>query len=212
MNKICFYSLKLQYRSNKLIMLGLFMFFGGVGFAQNEGAKTQTSSDSKEYASNFLVVEGKLIWRKVFEQSVSIKEYEKFLKLGGHLDNIEVSENDTLIIGRLRGEKLSLVGFDENIWTGGNVAGYLKFLLVNADIKIEIKSDKYRITVFNFKLISDMTVAFWQKGQQEELETFYYKAFSKKKYVSESFKKYSEPVFDKNFIDKFQYKSMKSDF
>lgn len=182
------------------------------GFAQREPAKTQTSSESTEYISNFVVVEDKLIWRKVIGQSVSIKEYEKFLKLGGHLDNIEVSESDSVIIGRLRSGKLSFVGFDDNLWTGGNIPPYMKWLLVNGDIKIEIKADKYRMTVFNFKLIADMTGAFWQKGQEDELETYYYKPFSKKKYVSESFKKYSEPIFDKNFIDKFQYKSMKSDF
>lgn len=190
----------------------IFVLISFCGFAQRGPAKTQTSSESSEYISNFVVVEDKLIWRKVFGQNVSIKEYEKFLKLGGHLDNIEVSESDSIIIGRLRSGKMSLVGFDDNIWTGGNIAPYLKFLLVNGNIKIEIKSDRYRITIFNFKLIADTTVAFWQKGQEEEIETFYYKAFSKKRYVSESFKKYSEPIYDKNFIDKFQYKSMKSDF
>lgn len=195
---------------NRMILVGLFLHcLVWTAFGQ----KTQTSEPAKkEYKSNFVVVDGKLIWRKVFEDKVSIKDYEKFLKIGGHLDNIEISETDSLIIGRLRSNKLSLVGFDENVWTGGNVAPYLKWLMVNGDIKIEIKSDKYRITIFNFKLIAEITGAFWQKGEEDKLEDYYYKSFSKKKYVSENFKQYSEPVFDKNFIDKFQYKSIKSDF
>jgi len=193
----------------RILFLILISFYG---FCQNEPAKTQTSFDSKEYVSNFVVVDGNIIWRKVFGQSVSIKDYEKFLKLGGHLDNIEVSEIDSVIIVRLRSGKLSFVGFDQNIWTGGNIAPYLQILSVNADIKIDVRNDRYRITIYNFKLIADSSISFCQKGQEEQLETFYYKAFSKKKYVSESFKKYSEPVFDKNFIDKYQYKSLKSNF
>jgi hypothetical protein len=182
------------------------------GFAQNEAAKTQTSYDSKEYVSNFVVVDGNIIWRKVFGQSVSIRDYEKFLKLGGHLDNIEVSEIDSVIIGRLRSSKLSFVGFNEDSWFNGDVPAYLKWLLVNGDIKIEVKNDKYRITIYNFKLIAEATISFWQKGQEDQLDLYYYKPFSKKKYVRDSFTQYSEPIFNKNFIDKYQYKSIKSDF
>jgi len=141
----------------RILIFTLISFYG---FAQNKSAKTQTSSDSKEDVSNFVVVDGNIIWRKVFKQNVSIKDYENFLKLGGHLDNIEVSKTDSVILGRLRSSKLSFVGFNENSLFNSNVPLFLKFLLVNGDIKIDVKNDKYRITIYNFKLIADATISF----------------------------------------------------
>lgn len=173
--------------------------------------KTATSEEKKIYVSNFVVAQEKLIWRKVFDGSVSIKDYEKFLKLGANLDNIEVSENDSLIIGRLRRKRLDFTGFKDGLLIT-DVPVYLNQNDVVADVKIEVKENKYRVTVSEIKLVAQKSSVLWQQNEVDNLDLYYFKLFSKKKYVSETFITYSEPIFDKNFIDKFQYKVVKSDF
>jgi hypothetical protein len=187
-----------------------FLLLSVNSYSQRTTEKTQTSKDEVKYTSNFIVSNGKLIWRKVFEERINLKDYEKFLKIGANLDNIEISD-DSVIVGRLRNRKLSLVGFKDGLLSS-EVAPYLKMLFTTGDIKIEVKADKYRITVFNIKMVAEITAAFWQKGEEDELEQYYFKPFSKKKYVSKNFKTYSEPIFDKNFIDILKYKIVKSDF
>lgn len=145
---------------------------------------------------------------------MSIKEYEKFLKLGGHLDNIEVSESDSLILARWRKRRLDFNGFKTGLFNN-EIPPALITNDVVADVKIEIKENKYRVTVYNIGMVGryegfELLGAY--KDANDPLDMYYYKPLSKKKYVSENFISYIEPVFDKNFIDKFQYKSMKSDF
>ena len=180
-------------------------------YSQRSASKVQTNEPDVTCVSNFLVVDGNLVWRKVFNKEIQINEYVKFVKLSSYLDYIDVSENDSLIIWKIKGRKIDIKDFKSGL-SYFEILPYMNIFLLNGDVKIEIKSNIYRFTIFNIDLIADKTIAFWQKGEHEKLDTFYYEAFSKNKNVSDSFKQLSEPIFDKNFIDKFQHKKIKSDF
>lgn len=192
---------------NRMILVGLFLHcLVWTAFGQ----KTQTSEPAKkEYKSNFVVVDGKLIWRKVFEDKVSIKDYEKFLKIGGHLENIEYV--DSMIVGKIKRFQMNLDDVRKGFWSN-DIPMYVGLSDFEANIKVEIKPDKYRVTIYNIKSIDKQTASFNRSITYTDLELYYYKAFSKKKYISDTFITYSEPIFDKNFINMFQYKSIKSDF
>ncbi len=180
-------------------------------YSQRSASKVQTNEPNVTYVSNFVVVDGNLVWRKVFDEEIQINDYLKFVKLSSYLDYIDLFENDSLIIGKIKERKIDTKDFKRGLFDS-EIPPYMNIFLLTGDVKIEIKSNKYRVTIFNIVLISDKTIAFWQKGEHEKLDTFYYKAFSKNKNVSDSFKQLSEPIFDKNFIDKFQYKKIKADF
>lgn len=195
----------------KTLITVILLFLSYFGYSQKTQTATEKNEQENGYKSNFVVVQGKLIWRKVFEDKVTLIEYEKFLKLGANVENIEVSEVDSIIICRLRRKQLSFIGFKDTMLSS-DIPPYLKINDVFADVKIEIKQNKYRVTIYEIKLIAQKTAAFWQQNEVDNLELYYYRPFSKNKYVSDSFIKYSEPVFDKNFNDKFQYKNTKSDF
>jgi hypothetical protein len=67
-------------------------------YSQRSASKVQTNEPDVTCVSNFLVVDGNLVWRKVFNKEIQINEYVKFVKLSSYLDYIDVSENDSLII------------------------------------------------------------------------------------------------------------------
>lgn len=154
--------------------------------------------------SLFKVENDAVIWQKIYEINVTPKEYLAFIRLKGSVENIDTLQNT--LVGRLRKFKLNTGGLSTF-----QTPIYMRDDAVYADVKIEIKENKYRVTVYNIKLVADADNGLFKAGEIVNFEQMFFKLYSKKN-PRPSFFKNEEPIFNKNFDGFFEYKKNSSDF
>ena len=166
--------------------------------------KVQAQEATTPETSLFKVEDNALIWQKVYDINVTPKEYLTFIRLKGSIENIDTLQNT--IVGRLRKFKPNRYGLS---WAETPI--YLRDDATYADVRIEIKENKYRVTVYNIKMVTEMDNVVSKAGEIVGLEQYYFKPLGKKA-PRPNFFKFDEPIFTKNFGSFFTYKKPSSDF
>ncbi len=155
------------------------------------------AQDSETPVNSLFKLEDKaVIWQKVYDLNITPKEYLTFIKLKNCLESIDTVQ--TTLIGKLK-------GFKPNTYGAARMSTpiYLFTAMIFADVRIEIKENKYRVTISNIKATDGMGIV--------DFETLYFKMLNKKT-PRPSFFKIDEPILNKNFDSFFEYKKITSDF
>lgn len=155
------------------------------------------AQDSETPANSlFKLEDNAVIWQKIYDINVPLKEYLTFIKLKNCLEGVDTVQ--TTIIGKLK-------GFKPNTFGAARMSTpiYLFTAMIFADIRIEIRENKYRVTLSNIKATEGLGIV--------DFETLYFKMLSKKN-PRPSFFKIDEPILNKNFDSFFEYKKVASDF
>ncbi|MBA4851337.1 hypothetical protein [Emticicia sp. BO119] len=169
-------------------------------------SKVQAQEETTPETSLFKVEDNAVIWQKVYSMNVTPKEYLTFIKLKGVLEDIDTLQST--IIGKLKRFKLNTYGAP---WATTPI--YLKQNMFTSDVRIEIKEDRYRVTLSNIKVVDGVNnLTPNAPGYLVDFETMYFKAFSKGKTPRPSFFKIDDPIITKNFDSFFTYKKSSSDF
>ncbi|RFS17830.1 hypothetical protein [Emticicia sp. C21] len=172
----------------KVLYLLLLSVFSSLTISAQDSSIPETSL--------FKVENDAVIWQKIYDLNVSAKEYLTFIKLKNCLEGIDTVQ--TTIIGKLK-------GFKPNTYGAARMSSpiYLFTAMIFADARIEIKENKYRVTLSNIKATDGLGIV--------DFETLYFKMLSKKT-ARPSFFKIDEPILNKNFDSFFEYKKITSDF
>lgn len=159
---------------------------------------------ANENESNFKVEDNKVIWQKVYDISVSPSQYLSFIRLKNCLESIDTVQNT--IIGKLKRFKPDTYGVSRMA-----LPIYITSNTVYADVKIEVKENKYRVTLSNIKVLEGVNAANPNSGYASDFEIYYFKMFDKS-IPKPSFTKVDAPLFTKNFDSFFEYKKTTTDF
>jgi hypothetical protein len=168
--------------------------------------RIQAQEETTPETSLFKVEDNAVIWQKVYSMNVTPKEYLTFIKLKGILEDIDTLQ--ATIIGKVKRFKINAYGAP---WATTPI--YLRQDMITSDVKIEIKEDRYRVTLYNIKVVEGVNKSNPNSpGYFTDFESFYYKPFSKGKTPRPSFFKIDDPILTKNFDGLFLYKKSSSDF
>ena len=143
----------------------------------------------------FLIQSNKLFWQKVFEQKGTIEELKNKIIEKNNLTDLK--ESDSTLVGTLREEKIPIkkAGFPSM-----DVPIYLRDENISGSVKVDFKQNKYRITIFNLKLISPINDPLSQKGEIDDLEIF---ALNKTGEIKNQFIKFGIPCLNYLFTSEF---------
>ncbi len=136
-----------------LIILFLSLFAINTSFAQ----------DTK----NFKIVNGRLIWQKVYECKDSINQIVANLKKGGIVKENEITNN--VITGIIKELDADYKGAG---FSRGFTPIYLISNRITCSIMIDFKEGKYRVTIKNMKLTNFLESPISKVGESEPIETY----------------------------------------
>lgn len=152
---------------------------------------------------NFEVLENELIWQKVYEEELTIDDFEKSILGKGPITSIDKTEN-TLFV-RFEGLKLDYKALGKSeMWT----SMYITRSNISGLATIQFKENKYRITIADIVLTQNYSDGLMQQGEKHPLSFYAIKNGSLRK----AFLKKDAEIFDFNFIGLFAPSKVKDDW
>jgi hypothetical protein len=151
---------------------------------------------------NFKIIEGDLVWQKVYDIDIPQEKLTNFLTLGGYFEKIESIEG--VISGNIRTFEVEVNGTG---YSKGSLPMYVTYNDIFCFASIEFKPGRYRVTVSHINLIKKWDDPLGKKGEIDDLETF---AVSKTGEFTANFVKKPSIVYDFNFNKIFEYKETKN--
>ncbi|OUS12881.1 hypothetical protein A9Q93_09775 [Nonlabens dokdonensis] len=117
--------------------------------------------------NNFEINNGEVLWRKVNQQSILIETLEETMIKSGRFTNLTITEN--LITAEIQNLPIDYKGAGESEMS---IPMYIARSSINAYIVIEIKENRYRVTVKNIKLVQNYSDALSEQGEITALEVY----------------------------------------
>jgi hypothetical protein len=184
----------------KKILVGLFCLVSSLGFGQDENIEKLISE------SNFKIVDNELIYQKIYFEKISLLDFQKSIIAKNSLENISII--DSTLFGSLKWFNLiPIEGLKFPIYMMEYLSG---------NVKVDFRSDKYRITISNIRLKSMAGAGLFKDVSGNSVETqlilYYYKPFKKEKIARDGFYLNDAKIIESNFLRLLEFKSMKSDF
>lgn len=116
--------------------------------------------------NNFKIEENDLIWQKIFQSDTSMKVIDLFVS-AGIIDNIIVKDNQ--IMGDLK-------PFDADFKGAGysemNTPIYVARMRIKGYITVDIKVDRYRVTIKDIRLKQIYDDGLSKQGEETSLSSF----------------------------------------
>lgn len=144
----------------------------------------------KTLEHHFKIVDGKIIWQKVFDYNDSINVRDLFIEKNILTD---IAETNQKMIGKL---KPIAIDFKASGFTKMNIPIYLSASDITCNVSIENKSGKYRVTMDRFVLIDNVTGGVLKKGNETNYETY---SIKKSGEFRSGFLKYDVIIFENQF-------------
>lgn len=155
---------------------------------------------------NFKLEGGNLIWQKVYNTELSNDEIIKSFKTSGIIKDLENSDNT--LIGTIGYLDLDYKGFGK---TEMNTAMYISRRYFKSFVLIELKEERYRITLKEMKLVQKYSDGLNEEGEISELKDYAVK--NNNSDFRKSFKKAPSGIMNFTFDRTFEIKNKeKSDW
>jgi hypothetical protein len=116
---------------------------------------------------NYKFENGNLIWQKIYESELTNDDLFKSFKNSGIIEDLEKSENT--ITGKIENLDLDYKGFGD---TEMNTAAYISRSYFKSFVLIELKENRYRITLKEMKLVQKYNDGLSEEGEISELKNY----------------------------------------
>lgn len=145
---------------------------------------------------NFLVEDGKVIWRKVYESETDVYKLTQALKSTGNFKEVEGSTDQ-------------ITGSFENVDADLKAAGYsratapiyISTSFFSGSYVVDMKDGKYRVSIKNIMLTSKNDDPFSKMGQKETLTSY---VVNKSNQFKPHFINTGSKILDKTFLNMFE--------
>jgi len=148
---------------------------------------------------NFVIEDSKVHWQHIYTLEYSQSEFLNNLRLSG--DFLELTQFDSTISGDTKPFQADLAGAG---FTNFTAPMYISGCDITGFVTIELKQNKYRVTLKNIKFIQRQSNGLFEKGVVLSIEDFALK--SNKKEYRRLFGKSASQILDYTFIEKFKIK------
>ncbi len=146
--------------------------------------------------NNFGVSEdGMTYWQRVYDIPISHDEMLNIIINDGNF--VDINDGNVITFRLIRG-KLDVTDYG---YSRGAVPMYVVNYDVSCFVTIQLKEDRYRVTVDNIALIRNLTTRMGKEGEEEALETWSVKNGQ----LSSGFQKKPSEIYDKYFTNLFQF-------
>jgi hypothetical protein len=126
----------------------------------------QPEKTQKTLEHHFKIVDGKVIWQKVFDYNDTINVRDLFIEKNILTD---VAETNQKMIGKLKPLKFDYKSAGFKLMS---TPIYILSSDLTGNVSVETKEGKYRITIDNFILTSNMDGGFIKKGEESNYEFY----------------------------------------
>ena len=148
--------------------------------------------------NNFSVSEdGKAYWQKIYDVALAHDDLMNILVNDGNF--ADINDGDVITFRLNRAE----VDVTKYGYTRMSVPMYVVNYDVSCFVTIQLKEDRYRVTVDNITLIRNLTTRMGKEGEEEALETW----AVKKGQLSSGFTKMPSAIYDQYFSDRFLFQT-----
>ena len=153
---------------------------------------------------NFIYENGKLSWQKIYKSNQIQKDLILNFKKSGIIREFESSEN--LITGIIEKSEIDYKGFGKSEMS---TEMYISRSYLSCFITIELKENRYRITLTDLKLTQRYDDSFTKMGEMSELKDYAVK--NNKSDFRSRFKKSSSKILNFTYDKMFNLKNDNSD-
>ena len=154
---------------------------------------------SQESIRNFQAEGNEIIWQRVFERALSFEQLYSLVNESGLFEKIEKGEN------KLTGELKPIdADFKGAGFTEMGIPMYIPRSFYNAFVIIDLKDEKYRVTIKRIVLTQKYDDPLTKQGEKTSLENYGLKRG--KSEFSIAFMKSPSQILDYTFAQKFDFK------
>lgn len=134
---------------------------------------------------HFFAADGKLVWQKVYRSDLNLEDIMNTLYNSGSVSDI--GSADGIITCRI---PLTPIDFEGAGFSRGAIPMYFVLNDMTAFVTIQIKDGRYRVTVDDIYLVSNMATTLGEAGEKTSLAVY----AIKKGQPSKHLQKYIEPI------------------
>ncbi len=142
------------------------------------------------FGQNLKVEQNSLVWQKIYYESRTQSDITRLLLTSGKVANIKTI--DEVIVCEIPQIKFD---YESAGFKRGNTPIYLIGNDFTAFVQIQIKEDRYRVTVSDIVLITNITTPLGRVGETDIIETYAVRNGS----LTKSAIKYIEPILNEQF-------------
>jgi len=153
---------------------------------------------------NFLSEDGELLWQAVYDTDMSIEDIKKNLIQKGVL--IVESETDNTITGTLKPFDIS---YKKQGKSSMQIQLYVRNCRFTGFVLIELKENRYRITVRDIIAIQSFSNGLFKKGDEFKVKDY---AVSSKGGLKKGFIKNTAPLLNYDFVSMFTINNLNEDW
>lgn len=154
-------------------------------------------SYAQDTTNNFQIVQGEIIWEKIYNTKLSFAEVSEHLKVSGLLDKIEIRENK--VYGELKGLDADFKGAGFSEMTTPMYIARSRF---TGFLTLEYKEGRYRVVLRKIVLIQKNSDSLSNQGEITSLESY---GLNSKGQIANFFKKTPGFILDHTFSKKFDF-------
>lgn len=193
-------------KSTYLILIIYFLSFCPLLAIQSESYEFYSSQEKIDENStyNFLSEDGELVWQAIYDTDISIEDIKKNLIQKGVL--IIESETDNTITGTIKPFDVS---YKKQGKSSMQIPLYVRDSSFTGFVLIEIKDNRYRVTIRDLKAVYSFTNGLVHKGDEFKLKDF---AISSKGILKKSFLKSAAPLLNYDFTNMFTTINLNEDW
>lgn len=156
-----------------------------------------TKAFGQESVNNFQVVDSEVVWKNIFETTMTFEQLVEKIKESGLLEKIELGENK--IMGELKELEPDIVGAG---YTKMNAPIYITRSYVSGFTVIEFKEGKYRVILKRILFSQKFSDPLTKQGEKTSLEEMSLK--NGKNEFANSFRKMPSEILNYTFLKKFE--------
>ena len=148
--------------------------------------------------NNFSVAEdGKAYWQKVYDVAISHEDLLNIIVNDGNFVDIN---DGNVITFRMNPVEIDVTEYG---YTRMSVPMYVVNYNVSGLVTVQLKDDRYRVTVDNITLVRNLTTRMGKEGEEEAIETW----AVKKGQLTSGFSKIPSAVYDQYFSNRFRFQN-----
>lgn len=155
--------------------------------------------------NGFKIENDEVIWQHIFKTNQTQEDLIKSIKMSGLLSDIKESE------GTLSGNFSKMESeFKKAGYTETNTPIYVSRMFITGFAILEIKDNKYRVTLKKMVLTQKYTDALTKSGENETIE--YCALKNDKSRFTNAFKKAPSIIYNFTFLQKFKFSTPQNDW
>lgn len=127
----------------------------------------KSQDDKEEVILNLKVQEDEIVWQKVYHKKLSAETIISHLQNSGKVADIAFCDDIISCNLIFTPFDYAAAGFKRS-----NIPMYLGLYDFSAFIRVQVKSDRYRVTVSNIVMVQNQDTSLGEMGEKEKIETF----------------------------------------